>query len=442
MVCDYEIPCAHPSVELIIKEDVGWKEPEQVDESYHMVRRYNQVHYRCRDCGKEWGWDYPDYEKKDPVKERHIWNDEGICKICGYKNKCYPHDYKLKEDGKKVDGTVACESLGATRHKVTIGSFQELECTKFGFNCKRCDTWWGYEVTKYGVERELPHEWDTNNGSHCVICGYKNTCTHEDYEEYEDEDYRLIPSMTTATTHSINPFGVVGKRCNNCGADFERRATGSTDTIVTEPHKFVHQGGKTVCEVCGYIKPEKKAESSEKTEIPEEIAFEEIAEGTVVHGATVGEPTRMGVTMVQAMAGIAAEYGAGTVVEIQNIDKVLTADECAALNALPPTERILVALSAIGYGDEVKNALAELQLTLSEEARVLSLKVNTRMALMNDAAKAAHQKAIEQYFPNANGVAITLKIRKAGESGARLERYGFTPSNGEWVFAKLEVAKA
>ena len=61
---------------------------------------------------------------------------------------------------------------------------------------------------------------------------------------------------------------------------------------------------------------------------------------------------------------------------------------------------------------------------------------------MDDAAKAAHQKAIEKYFPNANGVAITLEIRKAGETGGRKERYGFVQADGVWQFAKLEVAEA
>lgn len=420
-----------------VEGDDGWYgvvegTATSLDAVTHQVTISYYRDVKCKKCGYQTV--ERDESRDEIVIEDHSWSQDGYCAVCGAKGFCkHPKKYIVKETGLSRRSDLKPIEQGEKMHTVYADRYIEYHCT-------RCNAWWGYQVVEHGIEKTEPHAWDSVSGSVCDVCGYKNPCKHDATEPYEETGLDPIESLTTATTHSMRPYSLKGTHCTNCDAVFDLEYTEDMNKIVTEPHKFVHKDGKTVCEVCGYIKPEEKAETTEKK--TEESPFEEIADGTVVHGVTVGEPVRMGVTMVQAMAGIAAEYGADAKIEILNIDKVLTADECAALNALPPTERILVALSALGYGDEVKNAITELQLTLSEEARVLNLKVNTRVALMNDEAKAAHQKAIEKYFPNANGVAVTLEIRKAGETALRKERYGFVQSNGVWTFAKLEVAKA
>lgn len=443
LICGYVIPCTHPFVEYLVKEDVGWKEPEQVDAYQHRVRRYDQIHYRCRDCGHEWGWDYPDYEENKPVLEDHQWNDEGICKICGYKSECTQHEFVAVPDTER-DGTVGYECVDALTHEVTLGVFQQYACKNCGFtidklvegsengpyveehywtpegvcavcgvegfckhpaeyvekltgtvsrddldpirsddethtmyadcyeqyHCTRCDAWWGYEVTAYGVEQTEPHVWDSDSASKCVLCGHANSCTHVGtLEDVKNVESRPIQSMTTATTHSLDTYVLEGKHCTNCGAYFGSKITEDTNEIVTEAHKFVSKDGKTVCEVCGYIRPAQKTSAGTTTSKENVDEFDAVADGVVLHGVTVGEPASMGVTLAKAMQGIAADYGADTQIAIRDIEKVLTAQECAALDALQPVDRILAVLGALGYSGEIDKALTGLNLTLSEDAR-------------------------------------------------------------------------
>lgn len=231
----------------------------------------------------------------------------------------------------------------------------------------------------------------------------------------------------------------------------------------TEPHDFDENG---VCKACEYDKswgwgeeptatpaPTAKptpAPTAAPTEEPadedEEEVFTEVPVTEVVHGVSAAEDLRMGTALTKALSGIAQEYGAEAEIEVRNADKVLTETEHSALQKLEPSERILVMLMVLGYEDEVQNALAELDMDLSEEAQALIQEIVSRTEAMDADELAAFEALIAELFPVTDGsdgamLEITLEIRvKDGES-ERVERYGFVETDEGWIFTNLAIAE-
>lgn len=164
----------------------------------------------------------------------------------------------------------------------------------------------------------------------------------------------------------------------------------------------------------------------------------------------MSQPQRMAETLVTAINAIERENeGASVSIAIVNVEKVVTAEEKAELDALPAKEQILVLLSAIGYDTEVQAALSSMDMKLSTEAIALTQAIQERIATASDEEKAAFEALLLECFPvetvmidgePVDYFVIELQVEVDGE--IHFERYGFRfDENGEWIFARLSISE-
>ena len=164
----------------------------------------------------------------------------------------------------------------------------------------------------------------------------------------------------------------------------------------------------------------------------------------------MSQPQRMAETLVTAIDAIERENeGASVSISIVNVEKVVTAEEKAELDALPAKEQILVLLSAIGYDTEVQAALSSMDMELSTEAIALTQAIQERIATASDEEKAAFEALLLECFPvetvmidgePVDYFVIELQVEVDGE--IHFERYGFRfDENGEWIFARLSISE-
>lgn len=164
----------------------------------------------------------------------------------------------------------------------------------------------------------------------------------------------------------------------------------------------------------------------------------------------MSQPQRMAETLVTAIDAIEQENeGASVSISIVNVEKVVTAEEKAELDALPAREQILVLLSAIGYDTEVQAALSSMDMELSTEAIALTQAIQERIATASDEEKAAFEALLLECFPvetvmidgePVDYFIIELQVEVDGE--IHFERYGFRfDENGEWIFARLSISE-
>ena len=164
----------------------------------------------------------------------------------------------------------------------------------------------------------------------------------------------------------------------------------------------------------------------------------------------MSQPQRMAETLVTAIDAIERENeGASVSISIVNVEKVVTADDKAALDALPAKEQILVLLSAIGYDTEVQATLSSMDMELSTEAIALTQAIQERIATASDEEKAAFEALLLECFPvetvmidgePVDYFVIELQVEVDGE--IHFERYGFRfDENGEWIFARLSISE-
>lgn len=164
----------------------------------------------------------------------------------------------------------------------------------------------------------------------------------------------------------------------------------------------------------------------------------------------MSQPQRMAETLVTVIDAIEQENeGASVSISIVNVEKVVTAEEKAELDALPAKEQILVLLSAIGYDTEVQAALSSMDMELSTEAIALTQAIQERIATASDEEKAAFEALLLECFPletvmidgePVDYFVIELQVEVDGE--IHFERYGFRfDENGEWIFARLSISE-
>ena len=164
----------------------------------------------------------------------------------------------------------------------------------------------------------------------------------------------------------------------------------------------------------------------------------------------MSQPQRMAETLVTVIDAIERENeGASVSIAIVNVEKVVTAEEKAELDALPAREQILVLLSAIGYDTEVQAALSSMDMELSTEAIALTQAIQERIATASDEEKAAFEALLLECFPvetvmidgePVDYFVIELQVEVDGE--IHFERYGFRfDENGEWIFARLSISE-
>ena len=151
--------------------------------------------------------------------------------------------------------------------------------------------------------------------------------------------------------------------------------------------------------------------------------------------------------LVTVVDTIVAEEESASV-EIVHVERVVTAEEKAALDVLPAREQLLTVLSVIGFEEQVENTLQTAGETLSEPAQALKSQIQERIAAMSAEEYAAFEETLLASFPQETieidgeeytFFVIELEVR-VGDA-VRVERYGFRQEGEEWIFTRLEIAE-
>ena len=148
------------------------------------------------------------------------------------------------------------------------------------------------------------------------------------------------------------------------------------------------------------------------------MEFVEVPEGTQICGVTVGEPLRMGVALARAARSIALQFSAADF-DILGAYELLSPAEYGALKALDPVEQALAVLIMAGCSQESFDAVAQLGLSISSEARALVAAVYQRYTEMSASERSASGAVIARYFSSDGGARVTLRI------GEQLIRFSF-----------------
>ena len=156
----------------------NWVDNEYVeipgDNVYHNLTG-NVIYYICcEDCGQR-------FEDEEPtaltVQEEHSYDENGVCRYCGYENACTHESTYYDWTGERCEYTdfendnwdhlVYCYEtydIVCSNCEVIVGTAEELY-----------DSWWDRHTYENGV---------------CTLCGHVNTCTHTgDVSESWEWDY-------------------------------------------------------------------------------------------------------------------------------------------------------------------------------------------------------------------------------------------------------------
>ncbi len=174
--------------------------------------------------------------------------------------------------------------------------------------------------------------------------------------------------------------------------------------------------------------------------------FTEVPAAEEVHGVKAEDEVPMVETLVTVVDTIAKEDASASI-QIVNVERVVTAEEKRALDALPVKEQIYTFLSVIGFEAQVDEALSSGGETLSEPALALKAQIQERVAAMTEQERVAFEETLLSSFPQEvielDGVEYTffvLELEVRVGDAVRIERYGFRLEGGEWIFTRLEVA--
>ena len=327
-----------------------------------------------------------------------------------------------------------------------------------GYQCHSCGESW--QVSRADKPETVRREHDFMDGV-CMMCGYRNSCAHENtsVEErpYYVGDIKVTP--VDESTHSWTGPKCRATTCDDCGEVIDLKVI-AVDVKFTEAHWFFED--LDFCPDCGYEKPTAKPTATPAPTMPavtdEPIAtvaptavptaepvYEEVAASEVVHGVKAEDETPMVETVLAVAEAIEGESAS---IGIVNVEKVILPEEKAALDALPVREQLLTFLSVIGFEEQVNAAMAADADGLSAEAVALKEQIQSRIAAMDAAAYAEFKAALLESFPQEaieiddveySFFVLELEVRTGDE--VRYERYGFRMEDGAWIFTRLEIGK-
>ena len=503
--CGYVNTCAH---ENVIEE--SYYDPEycvyiQRNAQTHTIQGRLNHYKECSDCGEilqEYYEDYTDAEITEYTEEHSFEN--GVCVECGYKNECihrYTNAWEYVEDasctpvdaekhvGKgdlvrevyclTCDETISREVVAHDAETAGAHVFMDGACVECGYEskCTHAHTeedsfydWDNVELISFdadghtcvmnwmvvqtictdcgevlsekeveveGEEETEPHDF---MGDACTVCGYETSCTHEN-SHVDEETIDTMVLSKDSKGHKVSGYHFRNTVCDDCGSTIEMEH--SYNKVWTEGHNY--KGGS--CTVCGYknsqTTPDPTPTMPAATDEPKATAAP--AAAPKYEEVPVEGELKIAETMIMVAGEAVAQ---GETIRIVNAEKVLTAEELTALNALPIKEQLLTFLSSIGFEAQVNRALEAAGESLSPEATALKEQIQARFAAMDADARAAFEAMLLECFPQEviviDGVeysffVLELEVR-TGDS-VRYERYGFRREGDDWIFTRLEIAK-
>lgn len=453
--CDYEYNCEHENTEIITVSEGNFAIP--IDENVHGWNCVNYQYLHCKDCGASFENSSGLWEKTEYTAP-HTFVD-GVCTECGFEFECA---HKSTYRGLLTQINASYEQKDATTHTYTYDSAWEIICADCGERVAE-------EIVQTGLhgteEHQLERWGSRNNVEKCKHCGYLAidffTCAHERTEKLDPVQtaYDKEILAVTETEHTVS-YHVMGSatKCLDCGMilDYDRGAVNVNRTSnVTSPHTFNENG---VCTVCRYRKTEVEstaspAPSAMPTTSPTQKptvrpVYWPTAVPTYVTGggsaasssgtagsqstqrATTAPSQRTALVKSSAAPSSGSASAAnetlnavsllqsGGSVEVVGAKAVFTAEEHAALCALPATEQVLVTLIAAGYSDVAQEMMRSAGITLSDDAFSLMQQILQRFAAMPADERAALQEIMDDLFlaeeRTVNGavcVSLTLTLR-------------------------------
>ncbi len=413
-LCGYENTCKHPNAQSHTER----RDPSYADAAAdgHSVSFYEFMLFGCPDCGETWE-ECP--EEKFTLREEHSYTN-GACSLCGYIPACSHaqlHDYILPYE-------VSYSELDASAHTVTYYAVTAYACTDCG------ETW-----EKWPEEKTRLQEKHSFQDGICRLCGYENTCTHENsdsiYQRREE-----IYSDADEGGHIVSYYEVAVTQCGNCGEIWE--SWPEKKTTLRENHHF--ENGK--CAQCGYCASEPTPTAMSTVE-PPEPTFIPIPRNEVVHGVKAEDAANLEEVLLAVMEDLEASPEVLSV-QIINAEEVLAEEEAVALKQLSPEEQLAVFLPILGF--EFSNDQEES--SFSPQALDLKAQIRKRIHTMSAAQRTEYASKLEEYFSKtAQGdeestqpwFQLVLEIQE--NSGVHLERYGFCRDRENWAFALLEIAQ-
>ena len=484
--CGYANTCTHPEFETIYYYDTEdhpatYSDPDQTG---HAVTGYAVVVHECTTCLEI----TTELETEISTRrEQHVYGSDGVCYLCGYQNPC-THPNQVDEGRTLIYITGESVCLDKESHEVTAYYGEEYSCPDCGYS------WTVME--KEPTTQILPHEYFDG---YCGYCGY--FCPHDGLGSQVTKE-NLVYSNPTAEGHSVSYQEVTTTLCADCGwtrvktqdvtlqemhqlvdgkcelcgyAEEKPQEPTAEPTVVptqaptteptTEPTQQPTQAPTaepTQPSPTPVVTPAPEEDEEDEapvrpvstatptatpapTATPEPV-FTQAPENEVVHGVKVEDRLPMVDTMLTVVSTIVTER-ATSQIQIVNFDKILTVEENTVITQMKPQEQLLTFLAVIGIDTKEDGALARAQTEISEEALAVQLQIKQRIDAMSEADRAAFEASLAEYFPVETIVVdgqeyswftIDLEIRD-GDT-IRIERYGFRLEDGEWIFAKLEIA--
>ena len=175
-----------------------------------------------------------DYLKTVTENWDHIWNEAGICSVCGQENACAhgktsswttSRNYQYRQTG------------DLKNHQVTYDRYEITDCALCGL-CLSED----YVAT---ITDDWSHSW--NDEGICRDCGQKNVCAHESVVESAystDHQYTKIDTNTHLLAFTVK----IRRRCSVCNQTLDERMGGQYE--VEQRHSWSSDG---ICWNCGEI---------------------------------------------------------------------------------------------------------------------------------------------------------------------------------------------
>ncbi len=420
--CDHSITDEWRSINW--DNEAGYK---PYDETRHVYTGSTTVIVECAKCGKTLSSEASDTLT---VFEEHYFNADGVCLGCGYKKAVTTckHDHIWTYNSGYSGATFVSSS--ADGHTF---SYSEYEIVTV---CEDC----GLEISREpheNYEQVEPHRF---HGGYCDVCGYANTCKHENtYTQWSFNNMTAIKPVNEKS-HKFTADIYEQEYCEDCGEQVYSTIASYQAEDVWD-HWFNADG---VCTQCGYKKTSSSSSgsSSGKSSGSGSKAVEAVAEPELTPA-----PSEMVDTLLTAIDE-AETSGKEMSVEVVGAKDVLSDEEYGKLKALPAREQILVTLTAVGMGDAVEAAMRAMNVTLSDEANALTTDIVARMDAASDEDYAALQATLAEKFPTKTVTidgqevevfVIELEITVDGKTTT--QRYGFRYDKvtAQWLFYELDA---
>ena len=444
--------CAHEHMTAYYE----WRDRTvEKDVNGHKITGYRVGYPQCADCGEIW-WDQPAGVDTEPYTETsaHVYDEVHgalYCPECGF-------TLNLATAGPE-EGLPACVNAETYSREVWTDAVraENAQTHISGWLCARQEVCAACCVV-LSEETEFVPDASAQSEPHTYANGVCTACGAEEPDEPTQPGETDEPTQPGETDEPTQP-GETDEPAQPDETD-EPTQPGETD----EPDQPTPTPSAPVATPTPIPRPTATTPATVRPTMPvvSDIPIEQTPAPTpapvytqvpvteTVHGVKAEDNVPMAEALATVADNIAAAgeaEGVAAGIEIVNAEKIVTAAEKAALDALPVREQILTFLSVIGFEEQVNRALETAGEILSEPALALKAQIQERIAAMSEQEYAAFEAVLLENFPQEaieiDGeeyifFIIELEVR-VGDS-VRIERYGFRREGDEWIFAQLEIA--